>query len=559
MRLQQTLHDGAGGVPQSRRIDAPESRSPHPIRSAAITVVQRAGKSPKGEDQKNAGDASAQSSGQILNAPREAAKAAAIARMRGSRHDASIAGKQIETIYTQADNLHRQTEALRVLNGGSLAEAQAGAQPHRKAPPVHRLKSARNRKEAINTAHREFRQVQREYRREFAVSQGREKAKNDARKEIRHGYKDVQKSAAKAIRKAKKATGKAKKTLISALGSGVMMFLLFGGLLLLVLCSGFGLFGSDSNTLRTVVTELQADYNNQVKQIQTDNPFDILHRSGQQADWREVLSVFAVDVAKDNEDGFPYSLDDDARDRLEEIFWDMNTIEFRVEEIAVDSVDDTDDAGADGESGTDGTEEAEDTITHLYITLSCGTADTMADELDFDAEQRDQLEEMLSPSNAGTWGSLLSGMTIYSTAVPNDGGWVYPLPEEAEIASPFGWRTHPIYGVELLHEGTDLSADSGTPVFAVRAGKVTAAGYNDSLGNYVDIDHQDGYQSRYLHMIFSIVHIGQEIEQGQIIGYVGSTGDSTGSHLHLALICEGSYIDPMRLITYVPPETEDEE
>lgn len=524
----------------------------HMLRStAAIMVIQHMGKSSKEEARENSGNPSAQVSGQITNAPREAAKKAAIIKTIRNKKGASVATRQLQRAHTQIDDLRLQTDAMRVLNGKKPSETQA----HGSAPTVQETQAVSiNRRGAIKTANQEFRQVQRDYKKELAVSRGREKAKKDAGKEIRRANRDVQKRAKKATRKAKKAIRKAKRTLTSSAAVFCGVFLIFGGLMLLVLSSAFGLFASDSDTIRAVVTELQDSYNTRIQQIQDSTPYEMLHRSGQQADWREVLSVYAVDIAKENEDGFPYSVDDKARDRLEEIFWDMNSISYRVEEIEEETSDSTGQTESSSVA-SDSTGSTKAAITHLYITMAWETANSMADKLGFDAEQKEQLAELLSPDNAAMWGGLLSGMSIYSTAVPNDGGWVYPLPEEAEVASPFGWRTHPIYGEPRLHEGTDFSADSGTPIFAVKAGKVTAAGYTDSLGNYVAIDHEDGYTSRYLHMIFSIVYIGQEIRQGQVIGYVGSTGDSTGPHLHLSLNYAGTYIDPMGLISYVPPET----
>lgn len=530
----------------------------HKLRStAAIVVIQHMGKSSKEEAKENAGNPSAQVSGQITNTPREAAKKAAIIKTIRNKKGASIATRQLQRAYIQIDDLRQQTDAMRVLNGKKPSDARV----HGNTPAVQETQTVGiNRRGAVKTAKQEFREAQREYRGELAAFRSRKKAQKEAVKELRHASRDTRtaknatRKAKKATRKAKKAIQKARRTLRSSAAVFCGVFLIFSGLMLLVLSSAFGLFASDSDTIRSIVTELQDSYNTQIQQIQDGNPHEILHRSGRQADWREVLSVYAVDVAKEHEDGFPYSVDDKARDRLKEIFWKMNSVSYRVEEIEGEASDSTGQTESSSVS-SDSTGSTEATITYLYITLAWETANSMADKLGFDTEQKEQLAELLSPDNAAMWGGLLSGITIYSTAVPNDGGWVYPLPEEAEIASPFGWRMHPIYGEQRLHEGTDFVADSGTPIFAVKAGKVTAASYTDSLGNYVAIGHDDGYTSRYLHMIFSIVHVGQEIQQGQVIGYVGSTGDSTGSHLHLSLNYAGTYIDPMGLISYVPPET----
>ena len=126
-------------------------------------------------------------------------------------------------------------------------------------------------------------------------------------------------------------------------------------------------------------------------------------------------------------------------------------------------------------------------------------------------------------------------------------GWITPVPWYI-LTSPFGWRTHPIYGDQRFHEGVDLACNEGTSIYASRGGQVSAASYNDSMGFYVQINHGDGYKSIYMHMTHSIVSAGEYVAQGQTIGYVGSTGDSTGPHLHFGISLNGEYVNPMNYI-----------
>lgn len=121
--------------------------------------------------------------------------------------------------------------------------------------------------------------------------------------------------------------------------------------------------------------------------------------------------------------------------------------------------------------------------------------------------------------------------------------WSCPCSYE-RISSPFGWRIHPIFGKVKFHSGVDLSAPEMTPIYAVRAGTVRFANWESTGGNQVYIDHGDGYESRFLHMHHSVVHQGESVRQGQVIGYVGSTGNSTGPHLHLTLRYLGKLVDP---------------
>lgn len=134
-----------------------------------------------------------------------------------------------------------------------------------------------------------------------------------------------------------------------------------------------------------------------------------------------------------------------------------------------------------------------------------------------------------------------------SYAPPSSAGWMVPC-SYSSFTSPFGMRNHPIYGYEKMHNGVDLSAPSGTPIYATRSGTVTTATYGASGGYYVYINHGDGFTSIYLHMTHYIVSPGQSVSQGQVIGYVGSTGASTGPHLHFGIIYNGTYVNPANYI-----------
>ena len=127
-------------------------------------------------------------------------------------------------------------------------------------------------------------------------------------------------------------------------------------------------------------------------------------------------------------------------------------------------------------------------------------------------------------------------------------GWVVPVPYYV-LTSPFGMRLHPIHGDYRMHNGIDMAAAQGTPIYASRGGQVEIATYNSSAGNYVQINHGDGYRSVYMHMTHYIVSYGQYVAAGQVIGYVGSTGGSTGPHLHFGISYNGSYINPLPLIS----------
>ncbi len=159
------------------------------------------------------------------------------------------------------------------------------------------------------------------------------------------------------------------------------------------------------------------------------------------------------------------------------------------------------------------------------------------------AEYKEWLATYVPPT------TLPSGTdTTPSSQAPSSSGWIKPL-KSYTITSPFGMRVHPVLGYERMHEGVDMAAPKGTPIYAAKSGKVTVASYQKGgAGYYVNINHGDGFSSIYMHMTHFIVSKGQYVKTGQVIGYVGSTGISTGNHLHFGIAYKGEYVNPMKYI-----------
>ena len=130
---------------------------------------------------------------------------------------------------------------------------------------------------------------------------------------------------------------------------------------------------------------------------------------------------------------------------------------------------------------------------------------------------------------------------------PAEESWALPIYYTA-FTSAFGYRTDPVYGGSAYHYGVDLAAPTGTPIYASRSGTVSTATYDGSCGYYVQINHGDGYRSIYMHMTHYVVSAGQYVSRGQVIGYCGSTGKSTGPHLHFGISYNGSYVNPANYI-----------
>ena len=140
-----------------------------------------------------------------------------------------------------------------------------------------------------------------------------------------------------------------------------------------------------------------------------------------------------------------------------------------------------------------------------------------------------------------------------SSSVENEGR--YPANESwrrpcswRKLTSPYGYRTHPITGQWKFHNGVDLANSMGTPIYAARSGSVTVATHGKTYGEYVTINHGDGYSSLYAHMTHYVVSKGQYVTKGQLIGYMGTSGRSNGPHLHFSIFYNGSSVNPMNYI-----------
>ncbi len=143
----------------------------------------------------------------------------------------------------------------------------------------------------------------------------------------------------------------------------------------------------------------------------------------------------------------------------------------------------------------------------------------------------------------------------YLATMPTGGGkisydkdgiaWVVPCSYK-RVSSGWGWRIHPVYGGRRFHHGVDFATGCPNKIYATRAGVVTVSGWQSGYGNYVVIDHLDGYQSLYAHMCKRPdVKVGQMVAAGQVLGCIGTTGASTGNHLHFGIYLNGNSVNPM--------------
>ena len=124
------------------------------------------------------------------------------------------------------------------------------------------------------------------------------------------------------------------------------------------------------------------------------------------------------------------------------------------------------------------------------------------------------------------------------------------------ITTRFGWTINPFTQMGYLHLGVDIAWGMGTPIQAAANGTVVQTGYNDDLGNFVTIQHKYGFMTRYLHMMRVATWKGARVNRGDVIGYVGTTGLSTGPHLHYEVHLGGNYVDPMNFLS-IPPDLDE--
>ena len=163
-------------------------------------------------------------------------------------------------------------------------------------------------------------------------------------------------------------------------------------------------------------------------------------------------------------------------------------------------------------------------------------------------EERRKAEEAANAgnNNGGSGGGSSGGNSDSgSSTVTGTGSFVWPVPSCYLITSRYGNRVHPVTGVERFHAGVDIGASAGSTIVAADGGTVVIAEYSSSYGNYVMIDHGNGYTTVYAHMSSIAVSAGQSVSQSDTIGYVGSTGVSTGPHCHYEIRYNGGTTDPL--------------
>jgi len=335
------------------------------------------------------------------------------------------------------------------------------------------------------------------------------------------------------------------KGLIALVGSGGAVFAVFLIIIAVaaLLSSPFGLLFSDENKdaevtpVSIVIQEVNEEYNQRIEDIKNDNTWDTLDvqyvgTGGSRGNiWIDILAVFAVKTALTDEGMDVFTIDQARVDLIREVFWDMTEIDHWIETVK----------HTDSDGGT-----WYEHILHIVITQR--TAWEQAEIYGFNDDQWEVLEELLSGEYDQYFMALITGLRHLGdgTGVIAEDLYIWPSAASDYVTSFLGTRLHPILGVYKTHSGIDIGAGYGTAVLAAADGMVTTAAYDaGGYGNYIIIDHGNGNKTLYAHMSRMSAVAGQTVKQGQTIGFVGSTGMSTGPHLHFEVYVGGTRVDPL--------------
>ena len=336
---------------------------------------------------------------------------------------------------------------------------------------------------------------------------------------------------------------RAAQSLLALLGAGgvVLLLAMVIGAAAAVIGSPMGILFADESgdpnsiPIAEIVADTNADFGAVINDIVSAHPecsettitYDYEDGHTWAGYWPEVLAVFAVQNNLNN-DGDVVVIDESKKRLIQDTFWAMHEIRAEAEEVT-----------ATPEPTEDEPDPEPVTEYILHITVSSKSVDALADLYRFTQDQRDILQQLLSEEMRPSLLALCGGIAAA------DGTLCWPLPGHTYISCHFGEVD--AFG-NAGHRGTDIPAPEGTPILAAHSGTVLISGWNDSYGNQVLLDNGAGLSTRYAHMTQTAVTAGEAVTAGQVIGYVGNTGDSTGFHLHFEVMQNGVRVNPMDMV-----------
>ena len=335
----------------------------------------------------------------------------------------------------------------------------------------------------------------------------------------------------------------AAQSLLALFGAGgvVLLLAMVIGAAAAVIGSPMGILFADESgdpnsiPIAEIVADTNADFGAAINDIVSAHPecsettitYDYEDGHTWASYWPEVLAIFAVHTNL-NSDSDVVVINAAQMQRIQDTFWAMHEITYEVEEV--DTTPEPTEDEPDPELVTEYV---------LHIMVSSKSVDALADLYRFTQDQRDILHQLLSEEMRPSLLALCGGIAVA------DGELCWPLPGHTYISCHLGEVD--AFG-NAGHRGTDIPAPEGTPILAAHSGTVLVSGWNDSYGNQVLLDNGAGLSTRYAHMTQTAVTAGEAVTAGQIIGYVGSTGDSTGNHLHFEVMQNGVRMNPLELV-----------
>lgn len=312
----------------------------------------------------------------------------------------------------------------------------------------------------------------------------------------------------------------------------------------------FGIFLANDETTGTnktmsqAISELTSEHYANLTAMKASYTYDLLEVKGNTSiNWKDVLAVYAVKTTSGDNSLEVVTLDDTKIDLLRGIMKDMNTMTGVVTpKLVSETVVTTDENGNSIKTTTYVTKKV------LTVSILQLSVDEISALYNFNDEQKALLEELMSEEYNDLWAELLgaSGQIIRgNSSFVGTGMFAWPFENDQYISSRFGTRVDPISGEIKTHGGTDIAAPLGTPILAAADGVVVTATWHNSYGYYVKIKHDDTYSTLYAHCSALHVSAGQTVKQGQVIADCGSTGYSTGPHLHYEVIQNGIRVNAL--------------
>lgn len=355
-----------------------------------------------------------------------------------------------------------------------------------------------------------------------------------------------------------KATGKAIASGVKSIGAVIAAGGIPAVVVIVIICligaiggTCFGIFLANDETTGTektmsqAISELTSEHYANITAIKASYSYDLLEVKGDTSiKWKDILAIYAIKTTSGEDPLEVVTLNEVKINLLREIMKEMNKISGVVTPKLVAEIKvTTDDKGNSVKQTV--------YVTKRVLNISIIHLDTKQAALKykFNDEQNNMLDELMGEEYDDLWNKLI-GDSVKS--YPSGGSFVgtgifaWPLTVDGTITSYFGTRSDPITGEFSTHGGTDIAAPQGTPILAAADGTVVAATWHNGYGYYVKIKHNNTYSTLYGHCSELHVSAGQKVKQGQLIAKVGSTGYSTGPHLHYEVVQNGVRVDALR-------------